>query len=136
VRNQSFRGNLFVSNLPRGCTDEKLAALFDDFGIVLGAFVARDAETGDLHNYGLVNIAPQRAATVAIEEMNGVEVEGRRLQVRAADPGKGLGIPSRPRSARPQKPSFHPQKPSFQKMPAERARPTFQVEYGRTRGRG
>ena len=46
MREQKFRGNVFVANLPKGYTDEDLAKAFDPFGIVVGAFLARDSVTG------------------------------------------------------------------------------------------
>ena len=55
-----LRGNVFVANLPTGYSDEQLAQLFDQFGIVLGAYLARDATTQSTKGYGLVNIAPPR----------------------------------------------------------------------------
>jgi hypothetical protein len=59
MRKQSFRGNVFVANLPQGFTDEDLAQSFDAFGLVIGAVLARDAKTGAPKNHGLVDIAPQ-----------------------------------------------------------------------------
>jgi RNA recognition motif-containing protein len=95
MREQKFRGNVFVANLPKGYTDEELAKLFDPFGIVVGAFLARDSTTGATKRHGLVNVAPERAAGEAIAVLNGTEVGGRRIEVRRADPEMALAIPSR-----------------------------------------
>ena len=35
MRQNKFRGNIFVANLPNGFTDEELAQLFDPYGICL-----------------------------------------------------------------------------------------------------
>ena len=123
MRPQNFRGNVFVANLPDGYSDEKLAAIFDPFGIVLSAFVARDPETGRPQSYGLVNLAPERAVAEAIAELNGSDLDGRPLQVRPADPDKGLTVPSARRPMRSAPPPHA--------APA-RARPTFQVEHIRS----
>lgn len=96
MREQKFRGNVFVANLPKGYTDEDLAKAFDPYGIVVGAFLARDAVTGVPKRHGLVNIAPERAAGEAIAALNGTEIGGRRIEVRLADPDMALTIPSRP----------------------------------------
>lgn len=93
-RNDKVKGNIFVANLPRGFTDEQLAAAFDEYGIVLGAFLARDQMTGEPKNHGLVNIAPQRAADAAIAAMNGKTLGGRKIEVRAADPNMALTVPN------------------------------------------
>ena len=93
-RNDKVKGNIFVANLPRGFTDEQLAAAFDEYGIVLGAFLARDQMTGEPKNHCLVNIAPQRAADAAIAAMNGKTLSGRKIEVRAADPNMALTVPN------------------------------------------
>jgi RNA recognition motif-containing protein len=100
MREQKFRGNVFVANLPKGFTDEDLAKAFDAYGIVVGAFLARDAATGTPKRHGLVNIAPERAAGEAVAALNGMEIGGRRIEARLADPEMALTIPSRlqPRS--------------------------------------
>ncbi len=98
MRQNKFRGNVFVANLPNGTTDEQLAQLFDQFGIVLGAFLARDAATASTKGCGLVNIAPARAAEAAIAALNGTQVGGRRIEVRAAAPDMAITMPKPPRA--------------------------------------
>ncbi len=93
MRQNKFRGNVFVANLPIGYSDEQLAQLFDKFGIVLGAYLARDATGHGTKGYGLVNIAPPRAAEAAIAAMNGAEVDGRAIDVRAAAPDMAITMP-------------------------------------------
>jgi RNA recognition motif-containing protein len=100
MRQNKFRGNVFVANLPNGTTDEQLAQLFDQYGIVLGAFLARDAATASTKGCGLVNIAPARAAEAAIAALNGSTVGGRRIEVRAAAPEMAITMPKPPRPAR------------------------------------
>lgn len=130
MRQNKFRGNVFVANLPNGTTDEQLAQLFDPYGIVLGAFLARDAATSSTKGCGLVNIAPARAADAAIAALNGTTVGGRRIEVRAAAPEMAITMPkpprdfSRPASARP--PFAAAPKSHFAVKPA--ARPVT-VEY-------
>jgi RNA recognition motif-containing protein len=93
MRRQSFRGNVFVANLPAGFTDEDLAQAFDAFGLVIGALLARDAKTGIPKNHGLVDIAPQKAADAAIAAMNGTEIGGSKIEVRHADPAMSITMP-------------------------------------------
>lgn len=97
MRQTKFKGNVFVANLPNGFTDEELAQLFDAYGIVLGAFLARDATTRATKGCGLVNIAPPRAAEAAIAALNGSTVGGRKIEVRLATPGMAITIPRPPR---------------------------------------
>lgn len=100
MRQNKFRGNVFVANLPNGTTDEQLAQMFDAYGIVLGAFLARDAATSSTKGCGLVNIAPARAAEAAIAALNGTTVGGRRIEVRAAAPEMAITMPKPPRPPR------------------------------------
>src|SRR5260370_17777799 len=92
MREQKFRGNVFVANLPKGYTDEELAKLFDAFGIVVGAFLARDPATGASKRHGLVNIAPERAASEAVAPLNGMDIGG---------PPRQLPPPPRPNAPPP-----------------------------------
>jgi len=106
VRNN--KGNVFVGNLPPDLTDERLAEVFDPFGIVLSAVVARDPATGARLRYGFVDIATERAATKAIAALDGSELDGCKLNVKPRDktpkkpPGGGaFRNPAAPRAARP-----------------------------------
>jgi RNA recognition motif-containing protein len=83
VRNN--KGNVFVGNLPPDFSDERLAEAFDPFGIVLSASVARDPSTGARLRYGFVDIATERAATKAITELHGTEIDGCKLNVKASE---------------------------------------------------
>jgi RNA recognition motif-containing protein len=95
MRHQKFRGNVFVANLPKGYTDVQLAQAFDRFGIVMGACLARDLATGEVKGHGLVDLAPKGAAEQAVIEMNGIEIGGRRIEARLADPNMALTVPAR-----------------------------------------
>src|SRR6185437_1825931 len=83
MRSDRITGNIFVSNLPPGFTDAQLAELFDSYGLVLIARLARDAKTGAVRNHGLVDLAPQPAAREAIEALDGHEIDGQRIGARA-----------------------------------------------------
>jgi RNA recognition motif-containing protein len=127
MREQKFRGNVFVANLPKGYTDEDLAKAFDQFGIVVGAFLARDSTTGAPKRHGLVNIAPERAAVEAVTALNGMEIGGRRVEVRLADPEMALSIPTRLGQPRFDAPAKRVTRPAPPAAPARTPRP-FIVE--------
>ena len=95
VRNN--KGNVFVGNLPPDFPDERLAETFDPFGIVLTAAVARDPSTGARLRYGFVDIATERAATQAIAALDGSEIDGCKLNVKARDRAKKPATGARPR---------------------------------------
>src|SRR5579864_4141001 len=99
VRNN--KGNVFVGNLPPDFADQRLAEAFDPYGIVLSATVARDRTTGARLRYGFVDIATERAASAAINALDGSEIDGCRLKVRPSErPAKKAA------EARPQRPAL------------------------------
>jgi RNA recognition motif-containing protein len=99
VRNN--KGNVFVGNLPPDFPDERLAEAFDPFGIVLTAAVARDPSTGARLRYGFVDIATERAATQAIAALDGSEIDGCKLNVKARERAKKAPTGARPRRPAP-----------------------------------
>jgi RNA recognition motif-containing protein len=96
-------GNIFVTNLPAGFTDARLAEMFDPYGLVLLAYIARDNATGALRNHGLVDLAPADAATRAIAALDGQKIDGTAIAVRAADPDLFLSPPPSAGHTRPRR---------------------------------
>jgi hypothetical protein len=64
MRAPHFHGNIVVSNLPGEFTASELAALFDDFGLVLGAQMDRTRA-----GKGSIILAPEPAVARAIEAL-------------------------------------------------------------------
>jgi len=103
MRSRNHKGNVFVGNLPPEITDERLAEVFDPFGIVLSAAIARDPVTGARLRYGFVDIATEKAAKAAIAGLNGTQVDGSKLSVQMSEkpakkaPGaaRGPGAPAK-----------------------------------------
>jgi RNA recognition motif-containing protein len=110
MRPEKIQGNIFVANLPVGLSDEQLAELFDPYGMVLRAYLARDPGTGETRGHGLVQLAPDRAVDQAIAGVNGTVLQGRAVDVRRADPDMSLVPSARPKARveRP-RPSFGPE---------------------------
>jgi RNA recognition motif-containing protein len=83
---------LYVGNLTFGMTDESLQQLFVGKGYqVSSARVITDRETGRSRGFGFVELGAGDDATKAIGEFNGMEVEGRALQVNEARPQESRG---------------------------------------------
>jgi RNA recognition motif-containing protein len=117
VRNN--KGNVFVGNLPPDFPDERLAETFDPYGIVLSAAVARDPDTGARLRYGFVDIATERAATQAISALDGTEVDGCKLNVKASErKAKGGGNGAANGAKRPG--GAHPKRPPLRSAPPRR----------------
>ena len=107
MRARNNKGNVFVGNLPPEFPDERLAETFDPYGIVLSASVARDPDTGARLRYGFVDIATEKAATQAIGALDGTEIDGCKLNVKARERAKKA-----PAGARPRRPGFRPAPPN------------------------
>jgi RNA recognition motif-containing protein len=133
MRTRNHKGNVFVGNLPPDFSDARLAEIFDPYGIVLSAAIARDPATGARLRYGFVDIATEKAAKQAIDGLNGTAVDGSKLAVQPSEkpakkaPGARPGTPSRPRpAAGPLHLTPHSGPPAFPATP--RKQPSFQVE--------
>ncbi len=77
---------LFVGSLPWGVDDNKLGEIFAKYGQVLSATVLKDRETGRSRGFGFVEMANDAEADKAIEELNGSDMEGRKVVVNVARP--------------------------------------------------
>ena len=83
---QALSTNLFVGNLSFSTTNDSLRSAFEEFGEVTSANVITDRETGRSRGFGFVEMASQEAANNAIEELDGSEIDGRRVNVNVARP--------------------------------------------------
>lgn len=83
---------LYVGSLPYSTTDESLLQLFRDKGYKpVSARVITDRDTGRSKGFGFVELGPGDDAVRAIGEFNGMELEGRALQVNEARPQESRG---------------------------------------------
>jgi RNA recognition motif-containing protein len=134
MRAKFSRGNVFVANVPPEFSDEQLAEVFDPFGIVLSAHVARDPATGERLRYGFVDIATERAAARAVAAMNGATLGGHSLDVRLSErPAKSPAGPGERARRGPlrlggQRSAAAGAGDRFVAVPVVRRQPTFQVE--------
>ncbi len=78
--------NIYVGNLPFQTTDGELETLFSSHGQVHSANVITDRETGRSRGFGFVEMDDDAEARRAIEELDGYEMDGRRLRVNEARP--------------------------------------------------
>jgi RNA recognition motif-containing protein len=76
---------LYVGNLPYKTTQEDLKELFSKFGAVTSSILISDKFTGRSKGFGFVEMDDE-AADKATKEMNGYEMEGRKLVVNEARP--------------------------------------------------
>lgn len=76
--------NIFVGNVSRMVNDTELRGAFEQYGSVESAVIIKDRETGDSRGFGFVEMADEGQANAAIENLNGFELKGRKLNVNQA----------------------------------------------------
>ncbi|XP_020874692.1 glycine-rich RNA-binding protein 2, mitochondrial isoform X2 [Arabidopsis lyrata subsp. lyrata] len=76
---------LFVGGLSWGTDDQSLRDAFAHFGEVVDAKVIVDRETGRSRGFGFVNFNDEGAASAAISEMDGKDLNGRNIRVNVAN---------------------------------------------------
>jgi cold-inducible RNA-binding protein len=84
---------LFVAGLPYDLDDAELEEIFEKFGKVISAKVAKDKETGKSRGFGFVEMADSAEAKEAIEGLNDISLGQKPLVVKEAEerPGGGGG---------------------------------------------
>ena len=77
---------LFVGSLPWGVDDAGLAQIFSQAGTVVSAQVVKDRETGRSRGFGFVEMSTDEEANNAVSNLNGTDIEGRKIVVNIARP--------------------------------------------------
>ncbi|MDC3252980.1 RNA-binding protein [Crocinitomicaceae bacterium] len=78
--------NIFIANLDWSITSEDLMTTFSSFGKVEYAHVVYERETKRSRGYGYVEMVDTDEAINAIQALNGVEINGRAIDVKIASP--------------------------------------------------
>jgi len=84
--------SLIINYLPQSLTDEQFTQLFQAIGPMQSARVMRNRSTGYSFGYGFVNYQRPEDAIKAIEKLNGMQLEHKRIKVaysRRADGSAG-----------------------------------------------
>lgn len=76
---------LFIGSLPWSVNNDSLRDLFAQFGEITDAVVIMDRDSGRSKGFGFVTFSSQDSAEKALE-MDGKEVEGRKIVVNKAKP--------------------------------------------------
>ena len=82
--------NIFVGNLDFAATESSVRALFERYGTVDRVNLVTDRDTGRARGFAFVEMGNTEEADRAIAGLNGVDFEGRALNVNEARP-KGQG---------------------------------------------
>jgi RNA recognition motif-containing protein len=78
--------NIFIANLDWSITSEDLQSTFSSFGKVTYAHVVYEKETKRSKGFGYIEMENTDEAIAAIEALNGLEVNGRPIDVKIASP--------------------------------------------------
>lgn len=78
--------NIFIANLDWEITSEDLKTTFSAFGTVLYAHVVYEKDTKRSKGFGYIEMETADGAIAAIQALNGLEVNGRKLDVKIASP--------------------------------------------------
>ena len=73
-----------------GTTTEDLKTQFEQFGEVSDAIVITDRQSGRSRGFGFVTMDNDEEANKALEECNGVEIDGRAIKCSEATPRKTM----------------------------------------------
>lgn len=79
-----------MGNLPFTYDSSSLESMFNSYGTVQSASVISDRDTGRSRGFGFVEMADEDGRK-AIDELNGKDIDGRRLTVNEARPRSGGG---------------------------------------------
>lgn len=78
--------NIFIANLDWEITSEDLKTTFSAFGTVLYTHVVYEKDTKRSKGFGYIEMETADGAIAAIQALNGLEVNGRKLDVKIASP--------------------------------------------------
>lgn len=80
------RTNLIVNYLPQQMTDEEFEGLFKKFGEMKSCKIVRNRMSGYSYGFGFVDFQTHEQALKAIDELNGHELETKKIKVAFARP--------------------------------------------------
>ncbi|NLM45296.1 MAG: RNA-binding protein [Firmicutes bacterium] len=75
---------IYVGNIPWSTTEEQLKEFFSEHGEIISARIITERATGRSRGYGFLEVEDQDAEKII--ELNGSELEGRKLVVNEAKP--------------------------------------------------
>ena len=86
---------VFVGNLAFSTTEERLRSEFEKDGRKLSSVsIVQDRETGRSRGFAFVELATDEEAQAMIRDLNGVEIDGRTLNVKEASERASRPAPS------------------------------------------
>ena len=106
---------LFVGNLSFDASDADLRQLFSTVGTCVSATILTDRITGRSRGFGFVEMSSDDEARRATTQLNGSELQGRRISVSEARERSGQAPTRNAGSPRSFGPDLPPSRPRFRK---------------------
>jgi RNA recognition motif-containing protein len=78
--------DIYVGNLSFQLTESKLQSLFEEYGEVQSVKIVTDKMTGKSKGFGFIGMSNDDAGLMAIENLNGKQIDGRNMIVNQARP--------------------------------------------------
>jgi len=78
--------NIYIGNLNYRVKEENLRHVLEEYGTVDSVKVIKDRDTGHSKGYAFAEMPDADDARVAIEGLNGAEMQGRQLVIKEALP--------------------------------------------------
>ncbi|MCX6150007.1 MAG: RNA-binding protein [Ignavibacteriales bacterium] len=78
--------NIFIGNLSKETTSQELEDKFSQYGNIDSCKIIKDMQSGESKGFGFVEMSDNSKAVAAINELNNVELNGRKLTVNEARP--------------------------------------------------
>lgn len=78
--------NIYIGNLDYSLQEDDLKQIFGKYGEVTSVKIITDKFTGKGKGFGFVEMAEEKEATAAINELDGTEINGRNIKVNKARP--------------------------------------------------
>ena len=82
---------LYIGNLSYGITPKEIEDVFAQAGGVTDVHLPTDRETGRARGFGFVTMDSQESMERAIQEFDGLEIDGRKIKVNEARPREDRG---------------------------------------------
>jgi cold-inducible RNA-binding protein len=86
-----MNSKLYVGNMSFKTTEADLRDAFGQFGSVTDVYIANDRETGRPRGFAFVTFSSDTESKLAVEKMNGADLDGRQLTVNEAKPKEEMG---------------------------------------------
>lgn len=76
---------VYVGGLPDTLTEQDLLGILEQYGIVLHLNLVRDSQTNSSRGFAFARYADPRSCSLAIDNLNGFELQGRTMRLDHAD---------------------------------------------------